>query len=795
MTNRVGQKRAGQKRIGWTRALVATVAMAALAAGCTGTERIADPGPPGPVELGDIRLVAFDSCDGLLDWFRTEAAARVGPYGLDQGVMQLTDGAEFAGPSRALQNGTATQDSTTSAEAASADDATSTTNTQEPGIGEPDLTWTDGERLVTVVNGTLQIVDLSAGSVTATVDLQGDESGGSPIGLLVAGEHAVVIQQGWAAAEDPGMRNGTFVDRIVPAGTSQTRLTRVDLGADPAVVGEVAVDGDHVDARMVDGVVRAVVRSAPAQLGWVYPSGNSDASIRRAEEANREVATTSTLTDWLPSMTVSSGGTMSERATAVDCASVEHPAQFGGFDVVTVVGLDLAAGATQPLPSAAVVAGAGTVYASADHLYVTTTSYPDAVSSGGMPQPLVAEAEAEGTTDGESASPDTSTPTTSTPDTSTPTTSTPDTNTPTTSTPDTTTPDPSTPETTSPDTIPLPEPDEVRTDVHAFTLPADAAAAYEASGSVPGQLLNQFALSQHEGDLRVATTTTPMNCCIEPMPMLEDGSSSSATPVEVSQSLVTVLRRSGDELATIGQVSGLGPTEQIRGVRFAGPLAYVVTFRQTDPLYVVDLHDPTAPRAAGELKIPGFSSYLQVVGDGRVLGLGQDATETGRTTGFQESLFDVTDPSNPQRLANLVVPDAMSLAEDDHHAVLWWEPERLLAVPVTSWSADAIASDPDSPTSNGPSSIVLVTRVTDTAIEQVGSISHPSAPSTGGGSSPCPPNANCVMPIEPGGGGGEWTPQIVRTLVADGRLVTVSSAGVKVSDLATLADLAWIPLV
>jgi hypothetical protein len=105
-----------------------------------------------------------------------------------------------------------------------------------------------------------------------------------------------------------------------------------------------------------------------------------------------------------------------------------------------------------------------------------------------------------------------------------------------------------------------------------------------------------------------------------------------------------------------------------------------------------------------------------------------------------------------------------------------------------------MTSDPDSPTSNGPSSYVLVTRVTDIAVEQVGSISHPTVPSTGGASSPCPPNANCVMPIEPGAGGGGWTPQIVRTIVADGRLVTVSSAGVKVSDLVTLADLAWIPL-
>ena len=334
----------------------------------------------------------------------------------------------------------------------------------------------------------------------------------------------------------------------------------------------------------------------------------------------------------------------------------------------------------------------------------------------------------------------------------------------------------------------------IGTDVHAFALPSDMTAAYEASGSVPGQLLNQFALSQHEGDLRVATTTTPSALSGTPELAIPDGEQVPARPADVSQSQVTVLRRSGDELAIVGQVSGLGPTEQIRGVRFAGPLAYVVTFRQTDPLYIVDLHDPTAPTVAGELKIPGFSSYLQMIGDGRVLGLGQDATNSGRVQGFQESLFDVTDPSNPQRIANLVVPDATSLAEDDHHAVLWWEPERLLAVPVSSWRAGGIASDLDSPTSNWPSSSVLVTRVTDTAIEQVGSISHPAAPSAGGGSSPCPPDANCAMPIDPGPGSYGWTPQIMRTLVADGRLVTVSSAGVKVSDLTTLADLAWIPL-
>ena len=187
---------------------------------------------------------------------------------------------------------------------------------------------------------------------------------------------------------------------------------------------------------------------------------------------------------------------------------------------------------------------------------------------------------------------------------------------------------------------------------------------------------------------------------------------------------------------------------------------------------------------AGELKIPGYSSYLQEIGEGRVLGIGQDATDTGRQTGFQESLFDVSDPSSPQRLAQLVVPYASSTAESDHHALLWWAPDSLLAVPVTNYgppTADYTAR-----------SGVLVTRVTDAGITELGVITHPSSGAYGGGTVPsCPPNASCVMPFAPDYSG--YPTQIDRTLVANGRIVTVSTAGVKVSDKATLADQAWIP--
>ena len=138
-------------------------------------------------------------------------------------------------------------------------------------------------------------------------------------------------------------------------------------------------------------------------------------------------------------------------------------------------------------------------------------------------------------------------------------------------------------------------------------------------------------MSEHDGNLRVATAL----------------GRDSWTPRE---NAVTVLAERGDRLTEVGRVDGLGVDEQIQSVRWFGDLAVVVTFRRTDPLYAVDLADPEAPRVLGALKIPGFSSYLQEVGDGRVLGIGQEATDAGRRTGFQESLFDVSDPSDPQRI-------------------------------------------------------------------------------------------------------------------------------------------------
>ncbi len=203
------------------------------------------------------------------------------------------------------------------------------------------------------------------------------------------------------------------------------------------------------------------------------------------------------------------------------------------------------------------------------------------------------------------------------------------------------------------------------TAIHAFDLRGDGAAVHVGAGEVPGSTLNQYSLSEYDGHLRIATTEgTPWGGGRD------------------SESGVRVLRLEGDELVEIGAVTGLGKTETIQSVRFMGPVGYVVTFRQTDPLYVIDLSDPAAPAAVGELKIPGFSSYLHPVGEGRLVGIGRDADLEGRDQGLLLSLFDVSDPTAPKQLQTYTERDAYSAAGDDPKAFLWWAPESAVIVPV-----------------------------------------------------------------------------------------------------------------
>ena len=217
------------------------------------------------------------------------------------------------------------------------------------------------------------------------------------------------------------------------------------------------------------------------------------------------------------------------------------------------------------------------------------------------------------------------------------------------------------------DSVSIWAPTEWTTVVHKFSVSTDGPARYEATGTVDGHLLNQFSMDEHNGYFRVATTIG------EPW------------DAETSESQVVVLEQQGRRLTEVGRVGDLGRGERIYSVRFAGDIGYVVTFRQVDPLYVIDLADPTAPSVAGELKIPGFSTYLHPIGDGLLIGVGQDADDTGRTRGTKVSLFDVSNPAAPSELDVIVFPDAHSEAEWDHRAFLYWGPEEMVAIPLTRY--------------------------------------------------------------------------------------------------------------
>ncbi len=193
---------------------------------------------------------------------------------------------------------------------------------------------------------------------------------------------------------------------------------------------------------------------------------------------------------------------------------------------------------------------------------------------------------------------------------------------------------------------------------------------YKFGGEVPGRVLNQFSMDEHNGNIRIATTT-------------------GNTWRNTSLNHVYVLDPS---LTIIGRLENLARGEQIFSARFIGDRAYLVTFVRTDPLFVIDLSIPSSPTLLGELKMPGFSTYLHPYDDNHLIGLGQEADERGVTTGqVKISLFDVTDVSNPKETSTYLIGEeddwAYSEALYDHKAFLFSKTKNLLVIPISinSW--------------------------------------------------------------------------------------------------------------
>jgi uncharacterized secreted protein with C-terminal beta-propeller domain len=194
-------------------------------------------------------------------------------------------------------------------------------------------------------------------------------------------------------------------------------------------------------------------------------------------------------------------------------------------------------------------------------------------------------------------------------------------------------------------------------------------------------------------------------------------------------------------------------------VRFVGPVGYVVTFRQTDPLYTIDLSDPTHPRVRGSLELTGYSAYLHPVSDTELLGIGRQADAQGHVGGLQVSLFDVSDLDSPSRVATFGLPDSQSTAEFDPHAFLYWPADGLVVVPLQMYNQ------------SGTQGGVLVLRASGSSLSDIGFLSQPASGTFG---------INVAMAIS-------------RSLVIGNTLWTVSDGGLMANSLTDLAQVAWLP--
>lgn len=260
------------------------------------------------------------------------------------------------------------------------------------------------------------------------------------------------------------------------------------------------------------------------------------------------------------------------------------------------------------------------------------------------------------------------------------------------------------------------------TDLYRFTL-QDCNASLVTRGTIPGRLLNQFSLDWYKDTLRVATTTGWAS---------QTGSPTSSNQVFTLDAMLNI----------VGMIPDIAPGEQIYSTRFLGDRGYLVTYRTTDPLFVLDLADPAAPAILGALKIPGYSNYLHPYDETHIIGFGKNAVElpsqwdTGTTTayyqGMKVALFDVGDVKNPVLMHEVLIGDRGTDSELlwNHRALLFSKTRNLIAFPVNLFEVKnkaAGATDPNASTQYGEMTWqgLMAWRLTlEKGFEKMADISH-----------------------------------------------------------------------
>lgn len=621
----------------------------------------------------------------------------------------------------------------------------SETNTQVKGVDEADIVKNDGSNIYVLHGRAFKVIHAFPATEmkeSGTIDIDG-----TPTEMFVADGKVVVYSQvngaeilkaagiqprsqysdaplgggysGVAVAESGGVAAPPPTDPST--GTSEpliyvplTKVTVLTLnGSTPVVTYESWFEGSYLDSRRVGSSVRTVYQGntygpplkysfyemlpqvtcstpgydpttgepppdykpTPCEDPGPKTGTETIALLEKLRASNHTVIDASTLEDWLPYSYVRQNGAVSASRTA--CQDFYVPTTGSTESGITEVStLDLADPTAAPRETA-ILGRADTVYGNADTLYIAAHAYvepPFVWYDPWAPNGGVVGSSSGGNTSGGSDAPIAVDGGAAEP-----------------------APEPAPggigtkalhlnadPATTTP----IRTWSSSNTHLHKFEFRSDPKFAnYQASGTVRGMVKDQFSLDDKDGFLRIATTEqrnyyTTDNSYVEADRMVpEKGAPPPARPSSVSH--VYVLAQQGAWLGVQGDVGDLAPNEQIYSVRFVDTRGYVVTFRQVDPLFVIDLATPQKPAVVGELTIPGFSEYMHPLDPGHLLTIGRDEN---RQLALQ--IFDVTNPANPQRTFNLAYSGgdyASSDAEYDHKAFTYFADKQLLALPFYSY--------------------------------------------------------------------------------------------------------------
>jgi hypothetical protein len=499
------------------------------------------------------------------------------------------------------------------------------TNNQVAGVDEADFVKTDGNYIYLLRDQKLVIADSWPAEdlhVAGSADIEG-----SPLAVYVYGDHVTVLSQiydyfgvypviggGDGIVPLPvgsiGLRTTGLVakasfcmPRWWQPSQPKIKVTEFDVSerANPTVTEETTLDGWLTSSRMIgDRVLLVMQNDTPIPEPLMTADPNDPGTYAyETKEAYLERLQTADLATLLPSYTTKIAGVdETVEGALVEAQSLYLPAKPSGESLISVVAFDVDTG-IGPVSTTSAFGVGGTVYASADSLYMASTSWVTPLRGWWQSW--------------------------------------------------------------APTTF-----------VYKFDLTQDGVPLV-ATGTVAGDIVSQYSMDEYRGDLRIATTDS------------STGLSSN----------VFVLAESGADLNIVGSVTGLALGERIRSVRFMGDRGFVVTFRQVDPLFSLDLSDRTNPFVAGELKIPGYSSFLQPMDDNHLIGFGRYADPTtGRVQGLQLSLFDVSDLKNPTQMFTYVFSTeswgGYSEAEWDPHAFSYFADYGTVALPVQQgWWGDS----------------------------------------------------------------------------------------------------------